>query len=182
MPQGETDNTGFSQIMYSFRIPWTGVTYYYLYSDNNHLCSAATYSSSSHFSDSFNSSSGRNWFCKQPRSIGQSDKNTIDIVDQKTKKLDLKIFKINQQLYILKKRKRVLHFHEEMRIQIENHCYYFYMQQKTIAKLVPQHEYNGFFYPADLPEEAELRFMIFTNTGIAPDILAQVNAFPLLIR
>lgn len=180
MTQGKPDNAEFSQIMYTFRVPWTGVTYYYLYSDDNHLCTAATYSSL-HFSVSFNSSSGRNWLCKRPRSIGQSNKDTIDIVDQKTKRVDLKIYKTDQKLYILKKRRGLLRFHEEMRIYIENHCYYFYVQQQAIAKLVPQSKHNGFCYPAGLPEEAELRFRIFTSKEIAPDILAQINAFPLLV-
>ena len=117
-----------------------------------------------------------------PRSIGQSDKDTVDIIDQKTKRVDLKIYKVDQQLYILKKRKGLLRFHEEMRIHIENHCYHFYMQQQEIAQLILVQSEYCFCHPESLLEEAELRFRIFTNTGIDPDILAQINAFPLLVR
>ena len=56
------------------------------------------------------------------------------------------------------------------------------MQQQVIAILMPVHyEYYDFWCPEGLPEEAELRFEIYTNKEIAPDILAQINAFPLLI-
>lgn len=169
-PDGKVPN------MLTFRVSWTGITLYHLYCRNQLLCTASTYPMPFP-SVSFCSSSGKNWHWEQRERVANPENYSYGIINQKTKRIDFKIDRINSQFYILRK-EGLLHFREEIEIRADKDRYTFSCGN-CVAAVIFHNDFRCTSFPDDLPEEAELRYGIWACEGIDPDILALVNAFPL---
>ena len=166
------------RIMYSFRVMWTGVTYYHLYCNQSHLCSAATYSMPG-FPVSISSSSGKAWHSEGTKRTADGSSFIRNICKQQSRYIEYRLINREKNTYIFEQKHFVL-FHDLMKIDfLENGCYCFYQKGKMIA-IARRLNYIDFEKPKDLPVEAEAYFEIRTAEELDPDVLAMIHAMPLL--
>lgn len=168
----------FPNLMYSFRVMWTGVTYYHLYCNQLHLCTAATYSMPG-FPVSISSSSGKTWHSEGTKRTADGSSFIRNICKQQSRYIEYRLINRDKNTYILEKRRFVL-FHDLMKIDIMKNGYYCFYQKGKMIAISRRVNYIDFEKPKDLPVEAEAYFEIRTAEELDPDVLAMIHAMPLL--
>jgi len=174
----------FPNKLYSYRVMWTGITFYTLYHEQEHICTASSCCMPG-YPISFNSASGKSWFCERGTIYSDSKNknitktyNTKTIRSQRSHRAVFQIVKKGENSYVLKQRK-LLFFHDILKINFEDGCYLFYHNEDSIA--MAQKTYpSGINKPEGLPDEAELFYEIRTIENVPADELAVIHVFPRL--